>query len=663
MPEKMDKELEEFRNLMQVPSTFEDGFSWSSLLGALFIAVIMVPGAIYMQLLAGTMNIVSAAQWVTVILFIEVARRAHRQLKRPEIFVLFFMAGAAMNLPFSGLLWNQFFAQSDAAVAHGVADKLPEWFAPDPDAYPEAFKRSFFHPQWLPVIGMVLFHTFFGQLSNLVLGYGLFRLASDIEKLPFPMAPIGAQGIMALAEDVDDKAAEGEEKSWRWRVFAIGGALGLGFGAIYLGLPTLTGALTGRPIMLFPIPFFDSTPKTEVILKATATGISFDLGNIIFGMVLPFFAMLGSFIGLVTTFVLNPLLQHFDVLESWRSGDSLQVTFFKNNVNFYFSFGIGVSLSVAIAGLWQVVKGYRKKRAEAALNAGMTFAAETLPEGRGDIRPWLIIACYFFVTTTYILVSGWLIGWHRGIMIVLVVLGFVYTPLISYVTARMEGIAGQVITIPFIREASLILSGYKGVACWFLPIPMANYGRMTVFYRQAELTGTRFTSLWKAKILLYPIILASSILFANFIWSLAEVPSPIYPFAHRMWELQANNRCIMYTATLGEYSTFEDAFNPACIAAGTGFGVILFAGLTYVGAPIFLVYGVVRGLGQTFPANVIPQFIGALFGRYYFQKKLGLKWRQYIPVVAAGFMCGQGLITVFGIGVTFISKAVVQLPY
>ncbi len=664
MAERMDKELEEFRNLMQVPSTFEDGFSWSSLLGALFIAIIMVPGAIYMQLLAGTAQIVSASQWVTVILFIEVARRAHRQLKRPEIFVLFFMAGAAMSLPFSGLLWNQFFARSDAAIAQGIADTLPRWFAPDPDIYPTAFDlRSFFHLEWLPVIGMVIFHTFFGQLSNVILGYGLFRLTSDIEKLPFPMAPIGAQGIMALAEDVDEKKAEGAEKSWRWRVFSIGGALGLAFGSVYLLLPTLTGALTGTAIQVFPIPFFDSTPKTEVLLKATATGLSFDLGNIIFGMVLPFFSMLGSFIGLIITFVLNPILHHVNILESWRSGDTLQVTVFKNNVDFYFSFGIGIALAVAIAGLWQVVKSYLKKRAEAANQSGDAFVAETLPEGRGDIKPWLIILCYFFVTITYILVSGWLIGWHKGIMIVLLVLGFVYTPLISYVTARMEGIAGQVVTIPFIREASLILSGYKGVACWFLPIPMANYGAMTVFYRQAELTGTKFTSLWKAKIFLYPIILASSILFANFIWSLAEVPSPIYPFAHRMWELRANNACIIYSSTLGEYSTFEDAFSPTFIAAGAGFGVLLFAGLTYVGAPIFLVYGVVRGLGQTLPSSVLPQFIGALFGRYYFQKKLGLKWRQYIPVVAAGFMCGQGLITVFGIGVTFISKAVVQLPY
>jgi hypothetical protein len=61
---------------------------------------------------------------------------------------------------------------------------------------------------------------------------------------------------------------------------------------------------------------------------------------------------------------------------------------------------------------------------------------------------------------TYILVSGWLIDWHRGVMLVLLFLGFVYTPLISYVTARLEGMVGQVVEVPFIREASLILSGY-----------------------------------------------------------------------------------------------------------------------------------------------------------------------------------------------------------
>jgi hypothetical protein len=659
---RVDKEVEEFRNLMQVPSTFEDGFNWLSLLGAIFISLIMIPGSIYMGLLAGEANIGPAAQWVTVILFLEVARRAQRTLKKPEIFVLFFMAGSAMQLPFSGLLWNQYYIQSDAATAYGIAEFLPNWFAPNPDSASYA-TRTFFHMDWLPVIGLVIFATFFGQLSNVVLGYGLFRLTSDIEKLPFPMAPIGAQGILALAEDVDDKSADDDQKSWRWRVFSIGGAIGLFFGAIYLGLPTLTGMITGTPIMIFPIPFVDLTDKTQVILPAVATGITWDLGNVIIGMVLPYYAMVGSFIGLIITFILNPVLYDAQVLSSWLPGDGLITTTFKNNVDFYFSFTIGVSLAIAAAGFVEVFRGLRKSRMLAA-KPGALRDSTGVPEGRGDIKPWLIIACYFFVTAAYITVSGFLIDWHPGVMIALFFFGFIYTPIISYVTARLEGIAGQVVEIPMIREASLILSGYTGgVKVWFLPLPIANYGMMTVQYRQCELTGTKFVSMWKTNIVLYPIILASSILFASFIWGLAEVPSAVYPYAQKMWELEAMNRSIIFSSTLGEYSLFEDAFRWEYLGAGAGFGALLFGVLNTMGAPIFLTYGVVRGLGQSLPQMIIPQMIGALIGRFYFQKKLGLMWRQYIPVVAAGFACGMGLVTIFSVGITFLSKAVIQLPF
>jgi hypothetical protein len=667
MAEKMDKELEEFRNLMHPPSTFEDGFSWMSLMGAVFVALIMVPGAMYMSLLAGggDQGIGPAAQWVTVILFLEMARRAQRHLKRAEIYILFFMAGSVMSTPFQGLIWNQFFVGSDAAAAHGVAEWLPSWYAPTPAEAPESYyNRSFFYVQWLPAIGLIFFRIFFGQLANMVLGYGLFRVASDIEKLPFPMAPIAAQGILALAEDIDEKKAENDELSWRWRTFSIGGAIGLSFGAIYLALPTLTGALTGKPIMIFPIPFYDSTPKTEDLLPAVATGFSWDLGNFIFGMVLPFFAVVGTFVGMVITSVLNPVLYRYEILDSWQRGDTLQATMFKNNVDFYFSFQIGIALAVAAVGIYQIYKQMKSRREDANLRLAEGRAPPGGPQGRGDIPTWLVIGVYFFVTMSYILVSGYLIEWNGAVMIVLLFLGFVYTPLISYVTARLEGIAGQVVEIPMVREASLILSGYKGVDIWFLPIPIANYGGMTVFYRVCELTGTRFTSVWKANVILYPVILTSSILFANFIWGLAEVPSAVYPFAQRMWELEANNQCIMFSSTLpGGFSTFEDAFSWSYLFWGTGAGVALFASLNYLGAPTFLMYGVIRGLGQTFPANVIPQFMGGLVGRYYFQKKMGLKWRQYIPVVSAGFACGQGLIIVFGVGVTFISKAVVQLPF
>ena len=535
------------------------------------------------------------------------------------------------------------------------------WIFPDrAELKPTYDQRSFFHPDWLPVIGLVVFGSFFGQIKSVVLGYGLFRIASDVEKLPFPMAPIGAQGIMALAEDADDKQQASTEKSWRWRVFAIGGAMGLAFGAIYLLLPALSGALTGKPVQILPIPFVDWTPKTQHYLKAVATGLSWDLGNLIVGMVLPFWAMVGSFIGLIITFVMNPLLYHFEVLKSWQPGDGTIPTLFKNNIDFYFSFGIGISVAVFLGGLWQVVRSLRKPPAPVV--QGPSRAVVTLRE-RGDIPTWLIVTSYFGITLTYILVCGWLINWHRGVMWVLFLLGFVYTPIISYVTARLEGIAGQVVEIPMIREASLILSGYKGVAVWFLPIPIANYGTMTLHYRKCELLGTKFTSLWKAQFFLYPIILISSILFANFIWGLAEIPSAVYPYALKMWELNAANQCIMFSATMGEYTVFEEAFSWTKLFAGTGAGVLLFGVLNQVGAPIFLVYGVVRGLGQSTPHGILPQFLGALLGQFYFKRKFGDRWRQYIPVVSAGFFCGQGLITILGVGITFLSKAVIQLPF
>lgn len=661
---KIDKELELFKNLMTPPSTFDEGFNWMALVGAFFVGLIMVPGAMYMGLVAG-MGVGPAAQWVTVVLFIEVARRAQRNLKRAEIFVLFYLAGAAMGQPFSGLLFNQFFVQSNAATGMGIVEHMANvpWYAPvDPDVLAQ---RNFFHPAWWPALGMVLFSTLIGRVSGTFLSYGLFRLASDIEKLPFPMAPIGAQGIMALVEQQDEKDDKDgtSQGNWRWRVFSIGGIVGLAFGAVYMALPTISSALLGQPISIIPIPFVDWTAKTSGILPAVATGLNLNLLQLVTGMVLPFWAMLGSFIGLIITMVANPILYNAGILHSWSIGDDTVKTLFKNNMDFYFSFTIGVSLAIAVAGVWQTVRSIKRSRLKKKENsAGPAFGAP--PPGRGDIKSRYILLVYFVSTLAYILVSGWLVNWHRGVMLVLFFFGFFYTPLISYVTARLEGIAGQVVEVPMVREAAFILSGYTGgVQVWFLPLPLNNYGAGTVFYRQAELTGTRFPSMWKAEFFLVPLVLVSSMVFAQFIWGLAPVPGPDYPFAERMWELQAANQCIIYSSTLGRYSAFDEAFRVLYLGLGTFFGIILFAIMSLLSLPIMLTYGVVRGLNQTLPHSVIPQFVGALIGKFYFQRRMGLKWRQYIPVVAAGMSCGMGLITVFAVGINFLAKAVIKIPF
>ncbi len=697
-PKKIDRELEEFRNLMQPPGTFEDGFTWSSLLGALFVALLMVPGSIYMTLLAGQ-AIGPAAQWVTLILFIEVARRANRSLRKAEIFTLFYISGAIMVTAAQlqggfhgglGALWSQFFVQSDAAHAQGLVEGIPEWVAPsDPNVLAQ---RSLWMKEWLPAIGLIAFTMIIGRLDNLVLGYGLFRVTSDIEKLPFPMAPVGAQGVLALSEEQDEESrkrnlpddpqhpndqretAAEEATGWRWRVFSMGSIIGLIFGAIYLGVPTVTGALLERPITLIPLPFVDYTQATAIILPAVAIAISLNLGQVVWGMVLPFWAMVGSFVGLLVTVMANPLLYHYGVLSSWNPGDRMQETIYKNNVDFYFSFSIGIALVIALAGFISVGKAlvkaraYKKQRTHDQ-HPGIPNRKDLgVPEGRGDIRPRFIILTYLITTALYIGVSCWLLyisdgSVHMPLLMVMLFYALIYTPIISYVTARLEGIAGEVINIPFVREGAFILSGYQGLAVWFLPVPLHNYGSMTVLYRQCELTGTKFGSIWKAEFFLTPIILIGSLVFAHFIWSLGEIPSASFPFAQEWWEITAEQQALVFSSTTGQFSEFEKAFRWDYLLLGLGLGSLVFSGLARVGAPIFLTYGIVRGLNQTLPFVVVGQFVGALIGRFYFQKRFGRRWRQYIPVLAAGFSCGMGLIGTLGIGFTFLAKAVFKLPY
>ena len=102
-----DKELQEYRDLLQTPTHFEEGFDWKTIVGAIFIGFLMMPGSMYLQLVIGT-GIGPAARWVTIILFAEIAKRSYTELKQQEIFLLYYMAGAALASPFQGLLWNQY---------------------------------------------------------------------------------------------------------------------------------------------------------------------------------------------------------------------------------------------------------------------------------------------------------------------------------------------------------------------------------------------------------------------------------------------------------------------------------------------------------------------------------------------------------------------------
>ena len=127
--------------------------------------------------------------------------------------------------------------------------------------------------------------------------------------------------------------------------------------------------------------------------------------------------------------------------------------------------------------------------------------------------------------------------------------------------------------------------------------------------------------------------------------------------------LTAKNTCLVYSATLGEYSQFSEALGWGRFLAGFGSAGAVMGLLGWFGAPTMLFFGVVRGLGQTAPHTVVPNFLGALIGKFYFEKRYKREWRKMIPVVSSGFFVGTGLISILSVGFVFLAKAVSTVAY
>ena len=664
----IDEELNTYRNLLDQPTSFSHGFGWTTVVGAVFCGLCMFPGAIYLGLLSG-LGMGSAAQWVTVIIFSEITRRSLKAMSRQEMVVLLMVAGAMIGGtammpggPFGGLIFRAFLVNSDAVKDAGLYGQFPAWWGPPPDS-PSLTERTFWHSDWAMPIVFLLFMSVTSFIEKFTLGYALFRLTSDVEKLPFPMAPVAAQGSMALVE------GQAGEKSWRWTAFSIGAVLGLAFALIQVGIPTISSAFLEKPITPIPLPWFELTPVTDGILPATPTGIMIDVGLILVGFVIPFWAVVGAALSVLLTFILNPILYHAGVLTSWQPGMDSVNTIYLNNVDFYFSLGIGMALGLAAVSIFQTIRqlrlALRQRRncqGESHRSSGRSIW-EPRP-GRGDWSLKLCVIGYTLSAGATVLLCKWLVPQFSVFFLVL--FAFVYTPLSSYLNARISGIAGQHIDIPFVREAFILLSGVKGVHAWLLPLPIDNYGGVAQEMRTFELTGTRLTSQVKAWLLTMPLIFVLSFVFWSFLWKDGPIPSDMYPYAQKMWDLQAKNTMILWTATTGEEgqtTTFDRSWHPSYVGVGAGFTVILFAILSSLGAPTMLVYGLVRGLGQI-PHGLILELFGALLARWFFHRRFGKKpFLQAAPVILAGYFTGAGLVAMASVAIRLIVAGISQAPF
>ncbi|GAF95511.1 unnamed protein product, partial [marine sediment metagenome] len=75
----------------EISEPFLEGFNIKTVIAALFIGFVMIPGSIYLGLLTGG-GLGAAAVWVTVILLVEIAKRSFIELTKQEVYITHILA-------------------------------------------------------------------------------------------------------------------------------------------------------------------------------------------------------------------------------------------------------------------------------------------------------------------------------------------------------------------------------------------------------------------------------------------------------------------------------------------------------------------------------------------------------------------------------------------
>lgn len=670
------RQREDQYSIMPEDAPFEEGFNIKTLWACFFVGIVMLPGAIYLGLVTGQ-SMAGGSEWVTIILFLEIAKRSFIRLRTQELIIIYWIAGGLVAVggrlgtgaqtyggPFGAMIWDQYLIQSPAA--EGLARFIPTWVAP-PLTSSVYIERTFLHADWVAPIVIMFTGMVLGRVGSLALGYVLFRVTNDIERLPFPMAPVQARGATALAE------TSSKQEGWRWRVFSAGTCIGLIWGLLYVVVPTLSGIFLTDTVQILPIPFIDFTAEIKSILPAAILGVGTDMVHLLIGFVLPFWVVVGSFFGAtLSQLFINPMLYGAGILHRWSPGMTAIPASISNRFDFWLSFTIGTAFVVFLTGVAGVVQAFRKQRGAIAAGGGIRARLAELPKGRGDVSFRFALVIWALATVGYIILCRILVPNFPWYLVTL--FGFVYTPIMSYIGARMVGLTGSPYgaSIPYIREASFFLSGYRGTEVWFAPIPIFEWGSTAATYKQLELTRTKFGSLVKMSAVTLIIIFICSFVFWQFIWRLAPVPSSTYPFVQKFWPFESTMQTMWLKSTMDPKDVgggavglelLKDIIKPNYILTGAAFGAILYGALAFLKAPTLLFYGFVGGLGA-WPHFVILQFSGAMLGRFYFQKRFGAeRWHAYAPILLAGYSCGMGLIGMTSIAVALISKAISQVVF
>jgi len=617
---------------------FRSGITWRSILAILVSALIMMPISLYLNLISGT-TLASAAVYLNVILFTELLRFMGSPLSTQEVFIIYSASGlAAGAIPFLEMVYRTYYVTSpitwafiDPFTNRPLPESIPSWYAPPPNI--ARGLRTLFHPAFVfPIL-----------ISCLIPGGTLWIVAEialtlicaqaylEVEPLEFPFASISAQLIETLSQR-DEK---------RIQVFVLSAFIGMLYAILLYGIPTISLGLFNQLFQLIPFPWIDLTTGfygIERVLPGACFGVATDIIAIASGFLLPLSVVIYMMIGslLVWVFGNNLALTAFgNFFPEWRSewtpGMNLTLVYQRSYLRVWIFPFVGATFAMIFL---EIIRG--RRFLINTLKALSKLSPTAKSAGYLSIRTLLFM--YLGSTLAGVAVFQWLIpDYPIWISFLVSVIGSLLFALIS---TRAIGETGYTLTsnVSNLWQLATLAINYQGVAPWFVAPVMG--GTATPGWVQtlkvAYMTKTKPVDFFKAYLLVVLLTNVLSFIYVNFFWTLAPIPSSIYPWTLIQWPVNAISQSMWATRKiLTRYEPLLVSFFGFLLVSSAGSIISRFAEIPF--SPVALLTGM-----MTPPPGVVALFLGALMGKYI-QSRRSEWWLNYRAVIVAGLAAGQGI--------------------
>jgi hypothetical protein len=196
-------------------------------------------------------------------------------------------------------------------------------------------------------------------------------------------------------------------------------------------------------------------------------------------------------------------------------------------------------------------------------------------------------------------------------------------------------------------------TGYSGINAWFVPLyaptPVAES------FKICEMTKTKLTDYILAQYIIFPIALAFGFLFMQSFWSLAPIPSSVYPGVQYTWPVLATFQGLFVSPQAGQY------FEATRVLYGFISGAVMYAIGDRFGFASTVI-GIAGGAASA-PPNNVSIFIGAVISQIIARRMGKEWWNRYRGIIFAGVLLGEGLIVVAGSAIAIISRGMWAAPY